>query len=61
MRLEFISDVEFEVQVSVTFVEYYEEDTGEKETEFRVKSYYDKISSFEYDTKARSSKNQFSV
>ena len=46
-----ITDIEFEVQVSVTSVEYYEEDTGQKETEFRVKSYYDKISSFEYDTK----------
>ena len=54
-----LSDVEFEVQVSVTFVEYYEEDTGEKETEFRVKSYYDKISSFEYDTKANQAKISF--
>ena len=54
-----LSDVEFEVQVSVTFVEYYEENTGGKETEFRVKSYYDKISSFEYDTKANEAKISF--
>ena len=54
-----LSDVEFEVQVSVTFVEYYEENTGEKETEFRVKSYYDKITSFEYDTKANNAKISF--
>ena len=46
-----ISDIEFEVQVSVTDVSYYQEDVGEKETEFRVKSYYDKISNFEYDAK----------
>ena len=54
-----ISDVGFEVQVSVTFVEYYEENTGQKETEFRVKSYYDKISSFEYDTKEDVAKISF--
>ena len=36
--------------MSVTFVEYYEENTGQKETEFRVKSYYDKNSKLiEYD------------
>ena len=46
-----ISDVEFEVQVSVTNVSYFQEDVGSKETEFRVKSYYDKISNFEYDSK----------
>ena len=46
-----ISDVEFEVQVSVTDVSYHQEDVGAKETEFRVKSYYDKISNFEYDSK----------
>ena len=41
-----INDVEFEVQVSVTDVSYHQEDVGTKETEFRVKSYYDKISNF---------------
>jgi len=46
-----INDVEFEVQVSVTDVSYHQEDVGSKETEFRVKSYYDKISNFEYDSK----------
>ncbi len=46
-----ISDVEFEVQVSVTEVSYHNEDVGMNETEFRVKSYYDKISNFEYDSK----------
>ena len=46
-----ISDVEFEVQVSVTNVAYFQEDVGSTETEFRVKSYYDKISNFEYDSK----------
>ena len=46
-----INDVEFEVQVSVTDVSYHQEDVGTKETEFRVKSYYDKISNFEYDSK----------
>ena len=39
------------VQVSVTDVSYHQEDVGAKETEFRVKSYYDKISNFEYDSK----------
>jgi hypothetical protein len=33
-----ISDVEFEVQVSVTKVTYYQEKVGEKDAEFRVKS-----------------------
>ena len=46
-----ISNVEFEVQVSVTDVSYHQEDVATKETEFRVKSYYDKISNFEYDSK----------
>ena len=46
-----ISDVEFEIQVSVTEVSYHNEDVGMNETEFRVKSYYDKISNFEYDSK----------
>ncbi|MDA0756764.1 MAG: peptidase [Crenarchaeota archaeon] len=54
-----LSNVEFEVQVSVTFVEYYEENTGQKETKFRVKSYYDKISSFEYDVKKNVAKISF--
>ena len=54
-----ISDIQFEVQVSVTFVEYYEENTGQKETEFRVKSYYDKISNFEYDAKENIAKISF--
>ena len=54
-----ISDVEFEVQVSVTDVSYFQEDTGSKETEFRVKSYYDKISNFEYDSKENIAKISF--
>ena len=54
-----ISDIEFEVQVSVTDVSYYQEDVGEKETEFRVKSYYDKISNFEYDSKENVAKISF--
>ncbi|MEC9087343.1 MAG: peptidase [Thermoproteota archaeon] len=54
-----ISDVEFQVQVSVTDVSYYQENVGEKETEFRVKSYYDKISNFEYDEKENVAKISF--
>ena len=54
-----ISDEEFEIQVSVTDVSYYDETVGEKETEFRVKSYYDKISSFEYDAKKNIAKINF--
>jgi len=54
-----ISNVEFEVQVSVTDVSYYQENTGQKDTEFRVKSYYDKISSFEYDAKENVAKISF--
>ena len=54
-----ISDAEFEVQVSVTDVSYYQEDVGTKETEFRVKSYYDKISNFEYDSKENVAKISF--
>ena len=46
-----INDVEFEVQVSVTQTSFHEKLTGNVSTEFRVKSYYDKISSFDYDTK----------
>jgi len=54
-----ISDVEFEVQVSVTDVSYHQENTGQNETEFRVKSYYDKISNFEYDAKEDVAKISF--
>ena len=54
-----ISDVEFEVQVSVTDVSYYTEDVGMGQTEFRVKSYYDKISNFEYDSKEDIAKISF--
>ena len=54
-----ISDVEFEVQVSVTNVTYYQEKVGEKDAEFRVKSYYDKVSNFEYDSKENVAKISF--
>ena len=54
-----ISDVEFEVQVSVTNVTYYQEKVGEKDAEFRVKSYYDKVSNFEYDSKENIAKISF--
>jgi len=54
-----ISNAEFEVQVSVTDVSYYQEDVGTKETEFRLKSYYDKISNFEYDSKENIAKISF--
>ncbi len=54
-----ISDVEFEVQVSVTNVKYYQEKVGEKDAEFRVKSYYDKVSNFEYDSKENVAKISF--
>jgi len=51
-----INDAEFEVQVSVTDVSYHQKSVGTKETEFRVKSYYDKISNFEYDSKENMAK-----
>ena len=54
-----ISDIEFEVQVSVTNVMYYQEKVGQKDAEFRVKSYYDKVSNFEYDTKENVAKISF--
>ncbi len=54
-----ISDEEFEVQVSVTDVSHHQETVGQKETEFRVKSYYDKISNFEYDAKKNIAKINF--
>ena len=38
---------------------YKRQDTGSKETEFRVKSYYDKISNFEYDSKENIAKISF--
>ena len=54
-----INDVEFEVQVSVTEVTYHQKTTGQNETEFRVKSYYDKITSFDYDTNEKIAKVVF--
>jgi len=54
-----INDVEFEVQVSVTDVTYHQKMTGESETEFRVKSYYDNILSFDYDTNEKIAKIVF--
>ena len=54
-----LSDVEFEVQVSVTDVSYHQKMTGQIETEFRVKSYYDSIQSFDYDTNDKVAKVVF--
>ena len=54
-----IYDVEFEVQVSVTDVTYHQKMTGNSETEFRVKSYYDNILSFDYDTNEKIAKIVF--
>ena len=51
-----INDAEFEVQVSVTDISYHQKMTGQTETEFRVKSYYDSIQSFDYDTKDKVAK-----
>ena len=51
-----INDAEFEVQVSVTEVSYHQKVTGQTETEFRVKAYYDKIESFDYNTKDKVAK-----
>ena len=51
-----IRNVEFEVQVSVTETSYHKKSTGSTDTEFRVKSYYDKITSFDYDTKEKIAK-----
>ena len=45
-----VNDLEFETQVSVTEVTYHTETTQGNPMEFRVKSYYDNITGFEYDT-----------
>jgi len=54
-----LSDVIFEVQVSITDVSYHKKMTGQTETEFRVKSYYDSIQSFDYDTRDKVAKIVF--
>ena len=48
-----VDDLEFEIQVSVTEVTYHTQTTQAEPTEFRVKSYYDNITGFEYDTKQK--------
>ena len=45
-----VSDLGFEAQVSVTEVTYHTQTTQAEPMEFRVKSYYDNITGFEYDT-----------
>ena len=45
-----IDNLEFEAQVSVTEVTYHTQTTQVEPMEFRVKSYYDSILGFEYDT-----------
>ena len=45
-----VSDLELEAQVSVTEVTYHTQPTQAEPMEFRVKSYYDNITGFEYNT-----------
>ena len=45
-----VSDLGFEAQVSVTEMTYHTQTTQAEPMEFRVKSYYDNITGFEYDT-----------
>ena len=45
-----INDLKFEAQVSVTEVTYHTQTTQAEPMEFRVKSYYDNIIGFEYNT-----------
>ena len=45
-----INDLELEAQVSVTEVTYHTQTTQVEPMEFRVKSYYDNIAGFEYNT-----------
>ena len=45
-----INDLELETQVSVTEVTYHTQTTQVEPMEFRVKSYYDSILGFEYNT-----------
>jgi hypothetical protein len=45
-----INDMEFEAQVSVTEITHHTQKTQDAPIEFRVKSYYDNIAGFEYNT-----------